>query len=100
MGYRNVELVEGEFYHIYNRGNSKQVIFLDDHDRDRFVELLYLCNSKNRINYREDIVRAHISPWDIDRASELVSIGAWALMPNHFHLYLTIKVNSNHSKKA
>ena len=36
----------GEFYHIYNRGNEKRIIFKDDHDRKRFTDLLFLCNTK------------------------------------------------------
>jgi len=89
MGYRNISFIEGEFYHIYSRGNSKQKIFLDDYDRDRFAKLLYLCNSKTSIDFREDIVRSGINAWDFDRGERIVSIGAWVLMPNHFHLYLT-----------
>jgi len=89
MSHRKVSLAEGEFYHVYSRGNSKQKIFLDDQDRDRFVKLLYLCNSKNSIDFREDIVRRGISAWDFDRGELIISIGAWTLMPNHFHLYIT-----------
>ncbi len=90
MGYRKVSFTEGEFYHIYNRGNSKQKIFLDNYDYDRFIKLLYLCNSENSIDFREDIVRQGIDAWDFDRGESIVSIGAWILMPNHFHLYLII----------
>ena len=90
MSNRKVPFVEGEFYHVYSRGNSKQKIFLDDYDRDRFIKLLYLCNSKININFRNDIVRPDISVWDFDRSEPIVWIGAWVLMPNHFHIYLTI----------
>ena len=90
MGYRKAPFVEGEFYHIYNRGNSKQKIFLDNQDYNRFIKLLYLCNSENSIDFREDIVRQGINAWDFDRGELLVSIGAWVLMPNHFHLYVAI----------
>lgn len=89
MTTRKDNFVEGEFYHIFNRGNSKQDIFLDDEDRKRFVKLLYLCNSEKSIRFREDIVNRKINAWDFDRGEQLVSIGAWVLMPNHFHIYLT-----------
>lgn len=88
MGIRNVPLINGEFYHLYNRGNSKQKIFLDDEDYLRFIKLLYLCNSEYNINFRDDIVSRHIDAFDFDRGNELVHIGAWVLMPNHFHLYI------------
>lgn len=89
MSTRKIPFVEGEYYHIYSRGNSKQIIFLDDKDRERFVQLLYLCNSAKNFNYREDIVRAGISAWDFERGKIIVAMGAWVLMPNHFHLYMT-----------
>jgi len=89
MSIRKVPIVSGEYYHIYNRGNSKQKIFLDDKDRDRFLKLLYLCNSKGGIDFREQIVRAKVSAWDFEKGESIVNIGAWVLMPNHFHLYLT-----------
>lgn len=89
MSLRRVNLIEGEFYHIYNRGNSKQEIFLDSEDYDRFTKLLYLSNSTTRVNFKEDIVKKKIDVWDFKRGNQIVTIGAWVLMPNHFHLYLT-----------
>lgn len=90
MSTRKISFLEGEFYHIYNRGNSKQKIFLDNYDYGRFVKLLYLYNSENNIDFREDIVRQGINAWDFDCGESIVSIGAWVLMPNHFHLYIAI----------
>ena len=87
---RKHEFVEGEFYHLYNRGNSKQKIFLDIQDKDRFSKLLYLHNSLKNINFRDDIVERGIDAWDFDRGEPIVSIGAWVLMSNHFHIYITI----------
>ncbi len=88
MAHRKTPLVRGEYFHIYNRGNSKKKIFLDDKDRSRFIKLLYISNSQKRINFRDDIVDAKINAWDFEKGDNLVSIGAWVLMPNHFHLYL------------
>ncbi len=89
MVYRKVSLAPGEFFHIYNRGNSKQKIFLDDKDRERFVKLLYISNSIKGISFRDDIVDKKIDAWDFEREETLVSIGAWVLMANHFHIYVT-----------
>ncbi|HEY4508839.1 MAG TPA: hypothetical protein VJC13_00980 [Candidatus Paceibacterota bacterium] len=94
MAIRKTTFATEEFYHIYNRGNSKQEIFLDDLDKDRFVKLLYLCNSTKSINFREEIVEKNIDAWDFDRGEPIVSIGAWVLLSNHFHLYLTISQRS------
>lgn len=94
MSIRKTEFVKGEYYHVYNRGNSKQKIFLDDKDRERFLKLLYLCNSKQRIDFRGDIVKKKISAWDFKKGESIVDIGAWVLMPNHFHLYITQKTEA------
>lgn len=88
MGTRKTPLVAGEYYHIYSRGNSKQPIFLDEDDYTHFTKLLYLCNSIKSINFRDMIVDTKINAWDLNRGNRLVSIGAWVLMPNHFHLYI------------
>ncbi len=94
MSIRKVDFVQGEYYHIYNRGNSKQKIFLDDRDRERFLKLLYLCNSKQRIDFSNDIVKRKINAWDFEKGESIVNIGAWVLMPNHFHLYVTPKTEA------
>jgi putative transposase len=88
MSYRKVPLVSGEFFHIYNRGNSKQEIFLDDEDKNHFVKLLYLSNSRKKFSFRDDIIDKNIDAWDFEKGENLVSIGAWVMMPNHFHIYL------------
>lgn len=89
MAERKLPFIVGEYFHLYNRGNSKQEIFLDDNDRDRFTKLLYLCNSQKSIRFREDIVEKNIDAWDFDRGTPIVSLGAWVIMPNHFHLYIS-----------
>ncbi|MEK9182586.1 MAG: transposase [Patescibacteria group bacterium] len=94
MSIRKIDFVKGEYYHIYNRGNSKQRIFLDDKDRQRFLKLLYLCNSRQRIDFSNDIVKRKIDAWNYDKGESIVTIGAWVLMPNHFHLYITLKTEA------
>ena len=76
---------EGEYYHLYNRGVDKRKIFLDDDDRDRFVRLLYVANGRQPFVFREI---EHKSFEKIDRGEPLVAIGAYVLMPNHFHILL------------
>ena len=77
----------GQYYHLYSRGNSKQDIFLDDKDKERFTKLLYLCNSTKNINFRDDIVKQKIDAWDFDRGKNIISVGAWVMMSNHIHIY-------------
>ncbi|MEN9552346.1 MAG: hypothetical protein RI935_723 [Candidatus Parcubacteria bacterium] len=84
MSTRNIVLSTGEYYHIYNRGNSKQIIFLDDNDKKYFMRLLGLLNQPNRT--RVDGVSLEKSFHN--REDSLVAIGAYVLMDNHFHILL------------
>lgn len=86
MATRYYSFVENEYYHIYNRGNSKQEIFRSDNDYSRFKATLYLANST------EPFVLRDIEEEDIFvtmRDEPLVHIGTYCLMPNHFHLLIT-----------
>jgi|SRR3989344_2739011 len=87
MSIRKTVFVLGEYYHIYNRGNSKQKIFHDPEDYFRFISLLYACNSKN--NFRIQALNKDQSFYDFERGTLLVDIGAYCLMPNHFHILIT-----------
>ncbi|MFZ2189823.1 MAG: transposase [Candidatus Magasanikiibacteriota bacterium] len=89
MAKRKVPFVCNEYYHLYNRGNSKQHIFLDEADYRHFIKCLFICNSIKNFKFRDDIIEQHIDAFDFNRGETLVSIGAWVLMPNHFHLYVT-----------
>lgn len=85
MSIRKINFVPGEYYHIYNRGNSKQIIFRGKQDYERFLYLLYSVNMKERTILR--LLKKDI--FLFNRGENLVSIGAYCLMPNHFHLILT-----------
>ena len=77
-----------EFYHIYNRGTERRLIFLDNKDRTRFLSLLYLCNNRLPI-HRSDFVNTSLADLlVIPREELLVDIGAYCFMPNHFHLLI------------
>lgn len=85
---RRIEFSEGEFYHVYNRGANKNKIFVSDTDRDRFCKLLFACNSVEPVTFRS--IR-DVSFEEIEKGDTLVDIGAYCLMPNHFHLLLREK---------
>jgi len=54
---------DGGIYHVMNRGDRRERIFMDDEDRQRFVETLGEVCAK--------------TGWQVH---------AYVLMPNHFHL--------------
>ncbi len=93
MSIRPVPLAPTAFFHIYNRGTDKRKIFLDSADYQRFIELLYLCNTKYAVNVR-DIRKIHDNIFGFDRGELLVSIGAYCLMPNHFHILITTNIEN------
>ncbi|MFA6524070.1 MAG: transposase [Candidatus Paceibacterota bacterium] len=94
MSIRKISFAVDEYYHIYNRGNSKQKIFLNKGDYFHFLKLLYLCNSKRNFVIR-DIVE---DEYDFDREESFVYIGTFCLMPNHFHLLIKEKEEDGISK--
>jgi putative transposase len=88
MTTRSFRFAPNEFYHVYNRGVEKRTIYLDLNDYQRFTELLYVANTSGPTNLRE-IKREHEDIYKWDRGEPLVAIGAYCLMPNHFHVLLT-----------
>jgi len=88
MTTRSFQFAPGEFYHLYNRGVEKRTIYQDTKDHQRFTELLYVANTSGPTNLRE-IKREHENLYEWDRGEPLVAIGAYCLMPNHFHILLT-----------
>lgn len=82
---RKIVLAPEEYYHIYNRGVEKRTIFLSTDDKNRFQALLYLCNGKDPVVYR--LVQGE-TLYSHDVGKKITAIGAYVLMPNHFHLVL------------
>ncbi len=68
MPHRDVPLVAGEYYHIYNRGNNRQDVFFEEENYVFFLRRL----------------REHLTQPD----DPFVTLVAYCLMPNHFHLLL------------
>lgn len=87
MSNRSVPFAVDEYYHLYNRGNSKQTIFLDTADHQRFLQLLYVANGTKSFKLRE-LRNQNMDIYDLDMGDRLVAIGVYCLMPNHFHLLI------------
>lgn len=76
----------GGFYHIYNRGVNKRLIFKTSKDYSTFLAYLkfYLTSPLNRPDTSKSL----------KNFSKDIMLIAYCLMPNHFHLVL--KQNSNY----
>jgi len=95
MGIRKIKLVQGEIYHIYNRGVDKRDIFMDDSDRFRFIHDLYEFNDKKSSIKLNSFINnlAEVGLPQIKRGQRelLVEILAFCMMNNHFHLLVRQK---------
>lgn len=90
MSERKVVFGIGEFYHLYSRGNDKRKIFLTENDYRRFTCSLYAANSSEPIHL-SDLRQWSKEVWEQKRGETLVDVGAYCLMPNHFHLLVKEK---------
>ena len=93
-----------ELIHTLNRGVDKRIIFLDDQDHFRFIHNLFEFNDQKGVNnlyYRfhkaksKDFVSHYI---EREQRKLLVDIHAFCLMPNHYHLLLSSRVEKGISK--
>ncbi len=88
---RKVPFISGEFYHIYNRGVDKRLIFHDQDDLNRFFQSMDEFNAVEPIGsiYENSFVKDKFG----NEASKLnkdklVNIIVYCLNSNHFHLIL------------
>ena len=78
-----------EYYHVFNRGNGKMNIFLDDEDYSLFLHRLAEAVHPDRrgsvsVNGAHSQGRNQRRPLPVGA----FSIAAYCLMPNHFHLLI------------
>jgi REP element-mobilizing transposase RayT len=83
MPVAKVPLENGEFYHVYNRGVDKRIVFVDTQDYLRFYQSLAFFNNV------EPTVRFETAQYMYKRGVQpLVKIHAYALLHNHYHLLI------------
>ncbi len=98
---RKDPFIVGQYYHLYNRGIDKRIIFKTKSDYERFIMLLYLANSQKSfrlddlLNKQQETINEILV---LDRDEPLISIGAWCLMTNHFHLIVRQEVDGGITK--
>lgn len=67
--------VEGGYYHLFNRGVDKRNLFEDQQDYQTFLYLLQKC-----------LTPEPFAPFPQKSFSNRITLLAYCLMPNHFHL--------------
>lgn len=98
MSLRKSNFINGDIYHIYNRGVDKRDIFIDDSDRFRFIHDLYEFNNKNPainlalyLNSENKLKEVGLPNIKRKPMENFVEILAFCLMDNHFHLLVKQK---------
>ncbi|MFA5838646.1 MAG: transposase [Candidatus Paceibacterota bacterium] len=91
MALRKQSFAIDEYYHLYNRGTEKRIIFSDKEDYEHFLFLMYICNTTKSIELR------NIGK-NFDRGETIIDIGTYCLMPNHFHILVREKEESGISR--
>jgi putative transposase len=90
--------VENGYYHVYNRGVEKRSIFQDQRDYQTFLSFLgeYL-QPKNEQALMKNLSLSGLTAREKDHIlksitrnnfNQRITVLAYALMPNHFHLFL------------
>ena len=94
---RNIKIAPDEHYHLFNRGMSKQNIFLDKNDYIRFLFLILYFQSPVIISHPKRYIKGFVqhSVFDISEEEKqkiikgrYVELVSFCLMPNHFHLII------------
>lgn len=86
----------GDVVHTYNRGTRKLDIVHDELDREYFLQALFYFNDSHSIpniftELREmhpNLLARFLWPPGWEARDPLVTVHAYILMPNHFHLVL------------
>jgi len=99
---RNINFINNEYYHIYNRGVDKRKTFLNKSDYIRFLHNLYEFNDQKRASEYIRIPKhnmGNLNPHtEKESRKKLVNIICFCLMPNHYHLILEQLVEGGISK--
>ncbi|MBI2613389.1 MAG: transposase [Candidatus Levybacteria bacterium] len=85
MPSRIIPFVNGEYYHIFNRGVAKMQIFNNFYDYNRFVKTMIYYSIEGP-KPRFSVFTPTISILNINK--KIVDIICYCLMPNHFHFLL------------
>lgn len=85
---RNIPLVTGEFYHIFNRGNEKRNIFTKPRDYKRFLQTFYYYQFQGPKQSFSKYAKSDLNFFRPSPEKKLVDIICYCFMPNHFHFLI------------
>ncbi|MBI2096198.1 MAG: transposase [Candidatus Taylorbacteria bacterium] len=85
---RRFEFEISEWYHCFSKGVEGRKTFQDRGDYERFLSLIYLANSVKSVNLFSQRNFSFSDALNVDRGKSIVTVGAYCLMPTHYHLVL------------
>lgn len=90
---RKTEFINDEYYHIFNRGTDKRVIFPQNYDFQRFYQSMELFNAIDPIGsiYENSFLGNRVSK--SKQPQKLVNFICYCLNPNHYHFILQQATN-------
>lgn len=90
------DFVENSYYHLYNRGVEKRIIFVDAQDYDVFLSYIKTYLLPKDITSLQSTLSSPKQTWAekskalkllrLNNFSDTIDLIAYCLMPNHFHL--------------
>lgn len=98
MGIRKVQFANNEYYHVFNRGVDKRIIFNTQEQQAYFLSRLQLLNTTDSRKYITNKRNRYKHKEIFGEGDQLVSIVAYCLLPNHFHLLLKQEVEDGISQ--
>lgn len=87
MPSRIFPFVNGQYYHVYNRGTEKRLIFKTQRDHHRFFETMHYYQFEGPKPRFSKSFNSPLKP-DTNKNKKIVDIICYCLMPNHFHFLL------------
>ncbi len=85
MPYRTTPFVDGDYYHIFNRGVAKMPIFKDYRYYKRFIKsMVYYQTEGPKPKFSVFNPEIHKIEWN----KKMVDMICYCLMPNHLHILL------------
>ncbi|KKP88733.1 MAG: hypothetical protein UR93_C0009G0021 [Berkelbacteria bacterium GW2011_GWA2_35_9] len=92
---RKNELINNEYYHVFNRSIAKFKIFNHPENYYRFISIIsYYQYENNILSYSKFLESSKLNLINSYSGIRFVDIVAYCIMPTHFHLILKQNINN------
>ena len=101
---RDIQLINDQYYHVFNRGVNSQKIFNCERDYFQFIDRIKYYRNNNLSNSYSNVINLPLQIRGellnkIDNSRDLlVDIIAYCLIPNHFHFLLKQRIENGISR--